>query len=464
MECVDRARAAWPRYASISLRERARILRVMRRAILERGDEIARVISEETGKPELEAFAHEVLVVAALLRHYERRMPRLLRPRGAAPGLLLHKRARITYEPLGVAAVISPWNYPFSLVGIPAVCALAAGNAVVVKPSEVTPRSGALFVEIARDALRHVGCEEAAQLIEGAGDVGAALVDAPPDIIAFIGSERTGIRIATAAAAHLTPCILELGANDAAIICADADLERAARGVVWGAFSNCGQACVSIERAFVERPVYARFCELVVAEARRLRRAIPPTSESDLGRMTFPPQVAIARSALDDAVRRGARVLFGGGGEGLAFEPTILADVPHDAALHTSETFGPLLPLAAVESAEEGAAIANRGPYGLNATVWTRDRRRAERLARALESGSVTIDDALVNFSVSSLPYGGVKRSGYGRLMGDEGLLALTRTKSILEPRLRLPREPVWFPYAKRGPLVRGLLRRLLSR
>ncbi|TAM56298.1 aldehyde dehydrogenase family protein [bacterium] len=464
MECVDRARGAWPRYALLPLCERAHVLRRMRREVLRRGDEIAQLVTQETGKPELEAFAHEVLVVAALLRYYERLMPRLLRPRRTDPGLLLHKRAYVTYEPLGVAAVISPWNYPFSLVGIPAVCALSAGNAIVVKPSEVTPRSGALFVEIARNALRAAGCEEAAQVLQGGGEAGAALVDAPPDIIAFVGSERTGTRIATAAAAHLTPCILELGANDAAIVCADADLERAARGVVWGAFSNCGQACVSIERAFVERTVYARFCELVVKETRALRRAIPPTRESDIGRMTFPPQVPIARRALADAVERGARVLCGGGGEGLALEPTVLADVPLDAVLHVSETFGPLLPLCPVESAEEGVALANRGPYGLNATVWTRDRRRARRLARLLESGSITVDDALVNLSVSSLPYGGVKHSGYGRLMGEEGLRAFTRTKSILEPRLRLPREPVWFPYAKRGPLVRGLLRRLLSR
>jgi len=462
MEIVDRARAAWPHFSARPLWVRARILRDLRRAVLTRGDEIARTVSEETGKPEIEAFMHEVLVVAALLRYYQRIMPRVLRPRGVSSGLLVHKRARVTREPMGVAAVISPWNYPFSLVGIPAVCALAAGNAVVVKASEITPRSGGLFVEIARSVLREVGCEDAVQVLEGGGDAGAALVDAPPDVIAFIGSERTGKRIMAAAAQHLTPCILELGANDAAIVCADADLPRAARGIVWGAFSNCGQACVSIERVFVERAVYERFCALVVDETRALRRAIPPDERADVGRMTFAPQAEIARAAIADAVSGGARLLTGGGGEGLAVEPTVLADVPLDARLHRDETFGPLLPIVPVERAEEAVSLANRSPYGLNATVWTRDLRRARRLARDLQSGSVTLDDALVNFSVPALPYGGVKRSGYGRLMGEDGLLAFTRTKSILEPRIRLPREPAWFPYAGRGPLMRGLLRRLL--
>lgn len=464
MEIVDRARRAWPSFAGYPLQQRVRALRALRRAILARGDEIAATVTEETGKPELEAFAHEVLVVAALLRYAERRITKLMRPRRVSSGLLLHKRATVTYEPLGVAAVISPWNFPFMLSAVPAVCALAAGNAVVIKPSEVTPRSGALFVDIARSVLAAFGCEDVVQVVHGGAEAGAALVDAPPDIIAFVGSEGTGRRIMAAAAAHLTPCILELGANDAAIVCADADIERAARGIVWGAFANCGQACVSIERVFVERPVYERFCALAASETQKLRRGIPPDAHSDVGALTVAAQAEIARAALDDAVRRGARVLCGGGGQGVAFEPTVLADVPQDARLHEHETFGPLLPIAPVESAEEAVSIANRSPYGLNATLWTRNRTRARRLARNLECGSITVDDALVNFSVPALPYGGVKRSGYGRLMGDEGLLAFARTKSLLEPRVRLPRELAWFPYTRSAPLVRGLLRRLLSR
>src|SRR4051812_6376364 len=454
---VERARRAQAAWGALSVRERVRRMRALRGLIVRRMDDIIAVVRAETGKPAVEALGHEVMIVAGLIKAYEKRAPRVLRPRRVGTGILVNKGAIKTYEPFGVVGIISPWNFPFSMPGIPAVAALFAGNAVVIKPSEVTPRTGALLAELAREAIP--GHPDLVQVVQGRGDAGAALVRSGVEKIAFIGSPGTGRKILAGAAETLTPVVMELGANDVSIVCEDADLDRAAAGVVWGAISNAGQVCMSIERALVPERIYDRFAAAVQREMERLR--VGGDGEYDVGRLIFPPQQAIIQGTVDDAVAQGARVVLGGrmaGGDGRAYAPTLIVDATPEMALNTRETFGPVLPLVRVRDEEEALRIANAGPYGLNASVWTRSRAKGRKMAKRLHAGMVMVNDVLINFGIPELPYGGVKQSGFGRMMGDEGLLEFSQVKAIADTRVALRRELFWFPYR---PKQLALLKRL---
>ncbi|HEX8243206.1 MAG TPA: aldehyde dehydrogenase family protein, partial [Longimicrobium sp.] len=440
-------------------RERARRMRALRGVLIRRMDEVIEVVRQETGKPAVEALGHEVMIVAGLIKAYEKRAPRVLRRKRVGTGILVNKGGTRLYEPYGVVGVISPWNFPFSMPGIPAVAALFAGNAVVVKPSEVTPRTGALLAELAREAIPEH--PDLVQVVQGAGDAGAALVKSGVGKIAFIGSPGTGRKILAGAAETLTPVVMELGANDVSIVCEDADLERAAAGVVWGAISNAGQVCMSIERALVPERIYDRFAQAVQAEMQRLR--VGGDGEYDVGRLIFPPQQAIIQGTVDDAIAKGARVVLGGktvSGDGPVYAPTLIVDATPEMALNTRETFGPVLPLVRVKDEDEAVRIANSGPYGLNASVWTRSRAKGRRIAGRLHAGMVMVNDVLINFGIPELPYGGVKESGFGRMMGDEGLLEFSQVKAVADTRIAFRRELFWFPYrAKQLALLKRLAR-----
>ncbi len=444
---VPRARAAQRKWGALPPRARARRLVALRRHLIERLDDIVDVVHAETGKPRLEGLAHEVLIVANLLRTYERRAPSLLAPRRVGSGLLVTKSGTKFYEPYGVVGIISPWNFPFSLPAIPTISALFAGNAVVLKPSEVTPRSGVLLGQLIREALPDF--PDLVQVLEGAGDIGAALVRAPVDKLVFIGSEATGRRVLHDAAESLTPVLLELGSNDVAIVCEDADVERAAAGIVWGAVANAGQVCMAVERALVARAVYEPFVSAVRAELRALRVGRGP--DADVGPLIAPAQRAVLDGIVADAEQHGARVERPGesAGDGL-YPPTLILDTSEAMLFHRTEAFGPLLPVLAVSDDEAAVRIARAGGFGLNASIWTRSRARAQRIAAALPTGSVIVNDVLANFGMSELPYGGVGRSGFGRLQGDEGLLEFVRVKAVATSRIRFRREPFWFPYRAR--------------
>ncbi|HSU16520.1 aldehyde dehydrogenase family protein [Longimicrobium sp.] len=455
---VARARAAQAAWGALTVRQRARKMRALRGLLIRRMDHVIAVIREETGKPAVEALGHEVMIVAGLIKAYEKRAPRVLRPKRVGTGILVNKGGTKIYQPFGVVGVISPWNFPFSMPGIPTVAALFAGNAVVIKPSEVTPRTGALLAELAREAIP--GHPDLVQVVHGAGDAGAALVRSGVGKIAFIGSPGTGRKILAGAAETLTPVVMELGANDVSIVCEDADLERAAAGVVWGAISNAGQVCMSVERALVPERVYDRFAAAVRREMEALRVG-GGDEEYDVGRLIFPPQQAIIQGTVDDAVAQGARVVLGGravSGDGLVYAPTLILDATPEMALNTHETFGPVLPLVRVKDEEEAVRIANSGRYGLNASVWTRSRRKGRKMAERLHAGMVMVNDVLINFGIPELPYGGVKESGFGRMMGDEGLLEFSQVKAIADTRVALRRELFWFPYR---PKQLALLKRL---
>ena len=457
---VERARKAQVAWGALSVRERARHMRRLRGTLIRRMDEVIDVIRGETGKPAIEALGHEVLIVAGLIKAYEKRAPKVLRPKRVGIGIMVSKSATKVYQPYGVVGVISPWNFPFSMPGIPAVSALFAGNGVVIKPSEVTPRSGALLADLWRQAVPEHA--DLVQIAEGAGEAGAALVRSGVDKIAFIGSPHTGRRVLAGAAEVLKPVVMELGANDVAIVCEDADLPRAAAGVVWGAMANAGQVCMSTERALVPERIYDRFAALVEAEMRALR-ASSAGGDYDVGRLIFRPQQAIIQGVVDDAVAKGARVALGGrtlsdDGPAPVYAPTLIVDATPEMALNERETFGPVLPLVRVKDEEEAVRLAGSGRFGLNASVWTRSRRRGREIAGRLQAGMVMVNDVLTNFAIPELPYGGVKESGFGRMMGDEGLLEFSVVKAVAETRVALKRELFWYPY-RDGQL--NLLRRI---
>jgi acyl-CoA reductase-like NAD-dependent aldehyde dehydrogenase len=456
-QAVQRARAAFRVWSKLGFGERREQMLAVRDRMLDRAEDVVRAITDETGKTRFDALMIEMLVSADLIGHYARHGERLLRPERVSAGTFAAlKRARIEYEPLGVVAVISPWNYPFALTMTPVVTALFAGNTVVLKPSEVTPLVGVLVGELFAEGAAQ---PDLVQVVTGGGRTGDHLVRAGVQKVCFTGSVATGKKVMAAAADTLTPVLLELGGKDPMIVLDDADVDRAANGAVWGAFANSGQTCIAVERVYVHEELYDTFIDKVLDKTGRLRQG-PDTGSAavDVGSMTFPPQVEIVERHLADAVAKGARVLAGGSRRadlgGLFFEPTVVVDVDHSMDLMREETFGPVLPIVKVSDEQEALRLANDSPYGLNSSVWTSSEERGRRVARGLEAGSVCINDCLVNYGVASLPFGGVKDSGIGRAHGAAGLREMSRTKAVLENRFRTRTEVQWYPVPRWGHLA----------
>jgi succinate-semialdehyde dehydrogenase/glutarate-semialdehyde dehydrogenase len=439
---VSEARCIQPVWAARSPEERAEVLLRLRRIVADRADSIAWVVQSDTGKIKAEAL-FEVGIACDYLRYLAHTAPRFLRPRKAKTGWVSHRRASVRYEPYGVVAAITPWNFPFAISMSSVNTAIATGNAVVLKPSEHAPATGRLVGELLAEAT---GLPDLVGVATGDGRVGAALVEAGIDKIAFTGSTATGKRIMAAAAESLTPLVLELGGKDAMIVCGDADVARAARGAVWGAMYGCGQVCMSIERAYVAAEVYEEFVQAVVAEASRLKFGDEPNAH--MGPLIGAFQREKVERQLEEALSSGARVLLGGraiDGSGHGFEPTVVVDVDHDMAIMREETFGPVLPIMPVQDDEQAIRLANQSEYGLDASVWSRDSERARRIAGRLDVGTVVINDHLINYLMADLPFGGTGGSGFGRMHGEEGLRELSRPKAIVEDRIVLGREPYWF-------------------
>jgi len=453
---VTRAREAQRPWAALGARQRALHLRRLARVLSVRGEGIAERIRAETGKPESEALT-EVVVSVDLLRLYAARAPRHLRRRRVRPGWLLWKAAWIEREPHGVVGAITPWNYPFILAMDCVAPALATGNAIVIKPSELTPWTTQLIPGLCEAAGIPEGL---VAVVTGDGRAGEALVRSGVDRIVFTGSTDTGRKIMRAAADTLTPVTLELGGKDPALVLADADVERAARGIVFGTFFNAGQTCISVERVYVARPLYEAFLARVTELVGALRVGVGPNA--DVGPIVSPAQVRILEEHVRDAVARGARVLVGGrrAEEGSrVFLPTVLVDVTDDMKVMREETFGPLLPVVPVQDEEEAVRRANESPYGLFASVWTGNARRGARIARRLRAGGVSVNDVLCHYGVAGLPLGGVGDSGFGRRRGLDALDEMSRTRTLLSDRAGLRREPWWFPYTPRSSaLVRSIL------
>lgn len=445
---VQACRAAQGGWAQGSPDHRAKGLDRLRRVLSERAEEIAHTIRSETGKVLGEAL-FEVVIACDYLKYLARTAPSFLLDRQARTGWLAHRKARVAYDPYGVIGAITPWNYPFAINISVVGTALAGGNAVVLKPSEFTQLTGRLVGDLVSQAT---GLQDLVKVATGGGETGAALIQADVDKVAFTGSTATGKKIMAAAAESLTPVVLELGGKDAMIVCGDADIERAARGAVWGAFYGCGQVCMSVERAYVVGSVYDEFVEAVVAEARRVRTSDEP--EAMIGSLIAPFQLEKIDRQIKQAQARGARVLLGGRpiqGPGYFYEPTVVVGVSHDMDLMREETFGPVLPIMRVDDEDEAVRMANDTTYGLDASVWARDRGKARRIARQLEVGTVLINDHLVNYAIADLPFGGARQSGFGRVHGLEGLREFVRPKSWVEDRVALKYEPHWFEEGSGG-------------
>jgi acyl-CoA reductase-like NAD-dependent aldehyde dehydrogenase len=368
------------------------------------------------------------------------------------------KKVLSTYAPRGVVGIISPWNFPLTMTLGEALPALMAGNAVVLKPSELTPLSAIFGAEI---AVRAGFPEHLYQIVVGHGETGEALVDCA-DMIAFTGSVETGKRVMRRAAERLIPVSLELGGKDPLIVLKDADLERAAGACVWGALMNSGQICTSIERVYVEAPVYEPFAQKVAARVRAIRQG-PSENEVDIGCMTSEEQLRKVAAQVDQALAGGAKALTGGrrhpGLPGLYYEPTVLVDVNPSMEVMREETFGPVIPLMKVDSAEEALRLANDSPYGLSGSIFSRDGALSLALAERMESGSVSINDSLLPFIIPDAPMGGVKHSGFGRRHGAEGIRKFCRQKTIVIDRFGLKEEFPWYPAtAKKARQIRHLL------
>jgi acyl-CoA reductase-like NAD-dependent aldehyde dehydrogenase len=435
-EAVDLARPAAAWWAGLPAKDRRARLLAWKSHITRYMGRLAELVHTETGKPLADAQL-EILLAIVHIDWAARNAHRVLRPRRVRSGLVaLNQAATLEYQPLGVVGVIGPWNYPvFTPMGSIAY-ALAAGNAVVFKPSELTPAVGdwlvSSFAEVVPEA-------PVLQLITGAGATGGFLARSGVNKIAFTGSAATAKKVMAACAENLTPMVAECGGKDALLVGADADLDAAADAAAWGALSNAGQTCVGIERVYVAEDVYHSFLDKLADRMSQVRPG--EDREADYGPMTLPGQIDVIERHIADALARGGRPVIGG----LAsiskpfVGPVILTDVPEESRAVAEETFGPTVTVASVANLDEGVRLANNSSYGLGASVFARNKKAAMTAARSLRSGMTAVNSVISFASVPALPFGGSGDSGFGRIHGADGLREFARPKSITRQRMRPP-------------------------
>ena len=450
-EAVARSREVFHLWKKTSFADRKALVMKAREVILAEMDEIAHLISAESGKPFGEAISMEIAPVLDLMQYFARKAEKLLKPKSISIGLyaLLGRSSKIVYHPLGVVGIIPAWNYPFSIPLGEAVMALMAGNTVVIKPSELTPLVGLKIGEIFARAGAPDGL---VQVVTGDGRTGAALVEAAPDKIMFTGSVATGKKIAEAAAKNLTSVVLELGGKDPMIVFEDANLELAAGAAVWGAFCNSGQSCSSVERLYVHEKVADVLTRKIVEKTKALKQGIGDAEDISIGAMSSERQTAIVEDHVEDFRASGARIEIGGTRnrdlEGLFYEPTVITNAHNDMRGMREETFGPTLPIATFRTEEEAIKLANDSEFGLTASVWTRDYAKGKRVAEKIEAGSVCVNEVLYTHGIGQTPWGGFKNSGRGRTHGREGLMELVQPQHIHVNRVALLPDAWWLPYS----------------
>lgn len=462
-EAVEKSRLAFQVWKETSFRERARFVMKAREIILGEMDEIARLISDESGKPVAESLSMEIAPVLDLMQYFARNAAKMLKPERINIGLYaaLGRTSKIIYKPLGTVGIIPAWNYPFSIPLGEVAMSLMAGNCVILKPSELTPLIGLKIGEIFRKANLP---ENVLQVVTGDGRTGAALVDAGIEKIMFTGSVATGRKIAESAAKHLTSVVLELGGKDPMIVFADANLELAAQGAIWGAFCNSGQSCSSVERLYVEESIAGDFTKLIVAKTKKLRQDSGDKETTDIGAMSSERQIKIVEDHVESFRQAGAEILTGGkrneNFKGAFYEPTVISNADNTMRGMREETFGPTLPIATFKDEEDAVRLANDSDFGLTASVWTRDLAKGKRVAEKILAGTVCVNEVLYTHGIGQTPWGGFKQSGYGRTHGKFGLMELVAPQHIHVNRFLLAPNAWWMPYGATAiETFRGLAR-----
>jgi len=445
-----RARTAQTAWSRLPITKRCAHLRKLRDAIMSSRTELAEAVVRESGKPRVEALFADIFVAVDSAAYFAQNTARVLR----AKRLSHHSTAAqaksgyLCYEPLGVIGMISSWNYPLAIPMSQIVPALAAGNAVVCKTSEFTPRCGALIGKLFATAGFP---QDLLTIVQGGGEVGQALIDASPDKLIFTGSVATGRHVAEACARHLIPTVLELGGKDAMLVLAGANLEAASSAAVWGAYTNCGQVCLSVERLFVEESAAEKFTSLCVGKTKKLRLGRGSDPSTDVGPLIRPQHVQRMRDLLADAVQRGAKIQCGGQARpdlgANFFEPTVITGVDSTMRLFQEETFGPIVAIQSVKSADEAVANANASSFALAASVWTGNAGRGKSIAAQLRAGAVMINDAISYFAIAEAPHGGCKHSGWGRTHGEAGLFEVVQTEYVDVDHLPRREKPWWYRY-----------------
>ncbi len=450
-KAIARARKAQAAWSVLPIAERCVRLLRFRDALVDRADELVDVIVRECGKPRSDALGHELMIAVDQLTYYCKNAEKILSPRDLSLHLLRHKRSQLTYVPRGVVGIISPWNFPFVIPMADVFAALVTGSAVVVKPSEVTP----LTIQKAKEIFDATGLpEDLFGVVHGHGEVGQALIEGGIQKLIFTGGVETGKKVAAACGANLVPCVIELGGKAPLLACADCDVERTARAIVFGGFVNSGQVCISVERVYAHASIHDKLVGRVRALTDELRQGDPATEAVDIGAIIFPKQIEIAEAHIADAVKKGARIVTGGKrrpGAGQFFQPTVLDGCDHTMTVMKEEIVGPIVPIQKVDSEEEAVRLANDSHLGLNAYVFTKDREKGKRLASQIEAGSVVVNDVLTNYAAVEAPFGGIKQSGFGRVHGDDALRDMCEVRHVFSSRLPdASNDPLWFPYANK--------------
>jgi acyl-CoA reductase-like NAD-dependent aldehyde dehydrogenase len=449
-EIVSRARVAQGGWAKLPTRDRCARLRGLRDRIMASRNELADAVVRESGKPRVEALFADIFVALDTAEYWSRNAESALRTQ-RVPHHSTAAKAKsgyLAYDPLGVIAIISSWNYPLAIPLSQIIPAVVAGNAVVCKTSDFTPQCASLIEALFIDAGFPKGL---VTVVQGGGEVGQALIDASPDKIMFTGSVATGRRVAEACAKKLIPSVLELGGKDAMIVLADADLAVASSAAVWGSYTNCGQVCLSVERLFVEQAAAEKFMGLCVEKTKKLRIGPGSDPSTDVGPLIRPQHVQRMSDLVHDAVSQGAKVLCGGKSRldigPNFFEPTVIAGVDSSMKLFQEETFGPILAIQVVKDAKEALAQANDSPFALAASIWTKNKTRGMALAAELRAGAVMVNDAISYFGIAEAPHGGCGASGWGRTHGQAGLLEMVQMKYIDVDGLPGSEKPWWYRY-----------------
>ncbi|MBV9886936.1 MAG: aldehyde dehydrogenase family protein [Acidobacteria bacterium] len=447
---VARARTAQKSWALRPIADRCDLLKKLREQMFIMRDALADAVVRESGKSRAEALFSDIFVSLDTAAYLAANAEQILATEPVPHHNIAAKAktGELRHEPLGVIGIISSWNYPLAIPLGQIIPAVVAGNAVVCKTSDFTPQCGTLIEKLFIDSGFP---KDLVTIVQGGAEVGRALIDATPDKILFTGSVETGRRVAEACAACLIPTVLELGGKDAMVVLADANLEIAASGAVWGSFTNCGQVCLSVERIFVEQSVAEKFAALCVEKTKKLRLGHGSDPTTDVGPLIRPQHVQRMASLIEDATARGAKVLTGGNprpdlGPNF-FEPTVIIDVDSTSRLFQEETFGPILAIQRVANADEAIARANDSRFALAASVWTANTALAKKIAAQLRAGSVMINDTISYYAIAEAPHGGCGLSGWGRAHGKTGLLEMVQTKYIDVDRTPGRAKPWWFRY-----------------